>query len=211
MQHRLHLNKRGVRVLGVAESFDQHQPFSTIAGVVMRGDLVIDGFALGKTTVGGEDATSAIYSLYRRLHRNDVNLLMLSGCIISGYNIVDVDSLSERAGRPVVCLTYNETAGIESTLKKRFPGDRKRLDAYHRLGERKPITLRSGHVVYVRTGGLSSEEARSTVDGFTLQGAVPEPVRVAKLLARAAGPHVPAFSLRGSSRISNRRSSSPTS
>ena len=199
MQHRLHLNKRGIRVLGVAESFDQRQPHSTIAGVVMRGDLVIDGFAFGKTTVGGEDATRAVLSLYRRFRRNDINLLMLSGCIISGYNIVDVDSLSERTRRPVVCLTYNETAGIESTLKKRFPGDRKRLDAYHRLGERRSITLRSGHVVYVRTSGMSAEEARSTVDSFTLQGAVPEPVRVARLLARAAGPRILGSSPRGSS------------
>ena len=171
---------------------------------------MIDGFAFGETTVGGEDATSAINSLYRRLRRNDVNLLMLSGAIISGYNIVDVDSLSERSGRPVVCLTYNETAGIEATLKKRFPGDRRKLDTYRRLGERNPIALRSGHTVYVRTSGMSSGEARSVIDSFTLQGGIPEPVRVARLLARAAGPHLLKSSRHGSSGTSSRRSPAST-
>ena len=36
--------KKGVRVLGVAESFEKKQSHSILAGVVMRGDFRIDGF-----------------------------------------------------------------------------------------------------------------------------------------------------------------------
>lgn len=184
---RLHLNKPGIRVLGVAESFRPNQRKSTLAGVVMRGDLVVDGLAIGRASVGGDDATASIAALYRRFRRNDINLLMVSGCILSLYNIVDVDGLARRTKVPVVCLTYKETSGIEDAIRHHFPGMvRKKLAAYGKLGARKRITLSSGHAVFVRTCGISNADAKSVVNSFTLQGSVPEPVRVARLLARAA-------------------------
>lgn len=184
---RLHLNKPGIRALGVAESFRPSAPRSVLAGVVMRSDFVIDGLALSRTRVGGDDATRSIASLYRRFHRNDVNLLMVSGAILSLYNIVDVDDLARRTGLPVVCVTYKETAGIEGSIRRHFPaGAEKKLEAYRKLGARVGVPLKTGHRVYVRLAGVQKEEAKAALDAFTLQGSIPEPLKVAKLLARAA-------------------------
>ena len=184
---RLHLNKPGIRALGVAESFRQGQKRSVLAGVVMRSDLVIDGVALGRTKVGGDDATSSIVSLYRKFGRNDVNLIMVSGAILSLYNIIDVDELSARTKLPVVCLTYKETAGIEGSIRRHFPeGAELKLQAYRRLGRRTRVKLGTGKRVFVRSAGIESGELRRALNSFTLQGSIPEPVRVAKLLARAA-------------------------
>jgi endonuclease V-like protein UPF0215 family len=183
---RLHLNKKGMRVLGVAESFGQGEATSLLAGVVMRGDLVVDGFAFGRTTVGGDDATRRIIALCRKLRRNDLNLLMVSGAILSLYNIIDVDELADKTQLPVVCLTYKETAGIEQSIIHHFPDKKEeKLKAYRRLGKRKKFRLSSGYTVYARTARISDAEALKVVDMFTLQGSLPEPVRVAKLLARA--------------------------
>jgi hypothetical protein len=183
---RLHLNKPGIRALGVAESFKPNQRWSVLAGVVMRGDFVVDGLAIGRASVGGDDATSSIASLYRKFRRNDVNLLMVSGCILSLYNIVDVDGLARRVKLPVICLTYRETSGIEDAIVHHFPDKaQEKLAAYRKLGDRKKMTLSSGHAVFTRTSGLSDKDALAVVDMFTLQGSVPEPVRVARLLARA--------------------------
>jgi uncharacterized protein len=181
------LNKRGIRVLGVAESFRPSQRWSVLSGVVMRGDLVVDGLVIGRASVGGDDATASIASLYRRLGRNDVNLIMVSGCILSLYNIIDVDGLAAKTKVPIVCLTYRETAGIEEAIRRHFPDDaEEKLVSYRALGERKKLVLKSGRAVFARTSGISPSEASRVVDSFTLQGSVPEPVRVAKLLARAA-------------------------
>ncbi len=87
----LHLGKKAIRALGVAESFRPTASKSTLAGVVVRTDLVVDGFVFGAATVGGEDATRAVLGMYRKLKRGDVNLIMFAGCIISRYNIIDVD------------------------------------------------------------------------------------------------------------------------
>lgn len=184
---RLNVDKQGIRALGVAESFRQGEKASTLAGVVMRSDRVVDGIAFGRTNVGGDDATGSIASLYRRLARNDINLVMVSGAILSLYNIIDVDALSTKTRLPVVCLTYKETAGIEGSIRRHFQGAAatRKLRAYRRLGKRTAIRLKTGKRVFVRASGLDGEETKKVLDAFTLQGSIPEPVRVAKLLARA--------------------------
>ncbi|MDG6964216.1 MAG: DUF99 family protein [Nitrososphaerota archaeon] len=184
---RLHLEKPGIRALGVAESFRQGEKRSVLAGVVMRSDFVIDGVSLGRTEVGGDDATKSIASLFRKLGRNDVNLILVSGAVLSLYNILDVDLLSAKTRLPVVCLTYKETSGIEASIRRHFPqGAEEKLAAYRKLGRRTGVALRTGHRVYVRVAGVEAAEAKAVLNAFTLQGSVPEPVRVAKLVARGA-------------------------
>ncbi|MGP8124342.1 MAG: DUF99 family protein [Nitrososphaerales archaeon] len=191
MSVRLHLNKPGIRALGVAESFGPGQKTSTLAGVVMRSDRVVDGLAIGRTSVGGDDASASIAALYRKLRRNDVNVMMVSGAILSLYNIIDIDELSRRTGLPVICLTYRETSGIEDSIRRHFPERAgPKLEAYRRLGGRRKLKLKSGHSVFFRASGLEDAEARSVIGMFTLQGSIPEPVRVARLLARAVAPRL---------------------
>jgi len=184
---RLHLNKPGIRVLGVAESFRPARKWSVLGGVVMRADMVVDGLSLGRASVGGDDATSSISSLYRKLRRNDVNLLMVSGCILSLYNIIDVDELARRTKLPIICLTYKETAGIEEAIVRHFPTRaEEKLIAYHKLGDREPVKLSTGHKVFIRRSGISLTDAGAVLRSFTMQGSIPEPVKVARLLARAS-------------------------
>ena len=89
----LHLEKKAIRVLGIAESFRKEQKYSTLAGVVMRSDLVIDGFAHSRLKVSGSDATSSTLDLYGQLHRNDINAIMISGSVLSLYNVLDIDEI----------------------------------------------------------------------------------------------------------------------
>jgi len=187
----LHATKKAIRALGVAESFRPNEHKSRIAGVVMRADLVVDGFALGQATVGGDDATASVLKLLRSLKRADVNLIMLSGCIISRYNIIDIDGLASISGLPVICLTYNESKGIEGAIRRNFADPEERLAKYKALGRRLPLTLHTGHRTYVRDANIRDADAKRILDSFTLQGGIPEPVRLAKLLARAASASVP--------------------
>ena len=113
----------------------------------MRTDLVVDGFVFGAATVGGDDATGAVLKMFRKLRRSDVNLILLSGCIISRYNIIDVDDLAKRSGLPVVCLTYNESGGIELSIRKHFDRPEERIERYRKLAGRTPILLHTGHRV----------------------------------------------------------------
>ena len=69
----LHLEKKGLRGLAIAESFRQNSSKSVFAGIVMRRDFVIDGFVFGSATLEGDDATDTILEMYNKLQRPDIS------------------------------------------------------------------------------------------------------------------------------------------
>ncbi|PSQ25459.1 DUF99 domain-containing protein [Halobacteriales archaeon QS_9_67_15] len=177
--------KRGVRALGVAESF--HDERSTVAGAVVRADRVVDGFAFDTCAVGGTDATETVRSLVDDLDRADVRYVFLAGIAPAWFNFFDLPRLREHVDRPVVSVSFEESAGLEPALRKAFDGRAlaSRLAVYRRQPERRPVSV-GAETVYVRAVGIGGEEAAEVVRAFTPEGGRPEPLRVARLAARAA-------------------------
>ena len=183
MRH-LHLEKKGIRGLAIAESFSQNSKKSILSGIVMSTDLVIDGFVFGHSTVGGDDATDAILEMYEKLDRQDISFLLISGIVISSYNIIDMKRISEKIGLPVIGITYEESSGIEDAIKHHFPESYKsKLTEYSKLEPRKKITLHTSYNLYVRNEGCTVLEAKQLLDKITLQGSIPEPLKITQLLA----------------------------
>jgi len=190
---RLHIDKKGVRVLGVSESFIKDKgKKSVLAGVVMRSDLVIDGFSFSTTTVGGLDATDAVLELYWKLERKDINFIFLNGCVISWFNIISLKKVHAETSLPLVCITYEESEGLEKYLTEYFGTQaQERIDRYRENGEREELELHTGKRVFARYFGLEKKEALRILNKFTLQGAIPDPLRIARLLARAIVQQMP--------------------
>ncbi|MEM2940673.1 MAG: DUF99 family protein [Thermoproteota archaeon] len=182
---RVKASKKAIRALGVAESFRRDSAKAFLAGVVMRSDLLIDGFSFTCTTIAGDDATSAVISLYKSLGREDVNLIMVSGTVISMYNIVDVKEVFEKTGKPVLAITYRSSKGIEDAIRKHFPENwERKIEAYRKLGPRKEIKLKTGFKVFVRNIGIDDFDSKLVLNKFMVFGRIPEPIRVARLIAR---------------------------
>jgi len=180
----LHLEKQGIRGLAIAESFSQTSKKSVLSGIVMSTDLVIDGFVFGHSTVEGDDATDVILSMYEKLDRPDVSFLLISGIVISLYNIVDVKRISEKIGLPVIGVTYEESPGIAEAIKHHFPESyESKLAEYSKLGLREKITLHTSYNLYIRNEGCTVLEAAQLLDKMTFQGSIPEPLKIAQLLA----------------------------
>jgi len=184
---RLHVHKKGFRALGISESFVKGvSEESILAGVVMRADMTIDGFTFSKATVGGMDATEKILEMYRNLKRDDINLLILNGCVISWYNVIDLHRVAEETDLPLICVTYNESTGLEKYFKELFPQNwESRVEIYRKNKRRTAIKLSTGYTVYIRFIGMKMEEAKGILNKFTSHGSIPEPLRVARLLARS--------------------------
>ncbi|MGI0020684.1 MAG: DUF99 family protein [Nitrososphaera sp.] len=184
---RVNAEKKGIRVLAIAESFGRHAKQSVLAGVVMRRDLVVDGFVFGLATVEGDDATDAIVAMHRSLYRDDISCIIIDGQVISMYNIIDGQRVAEEAGLPVVAVTFEDSIGLEGAIRHHFPDSwPAKMEQYERIGGREKIVLRTGKALYARCWGLTTRRATALLNAFTLQGALPEPVRVAKTAARAA-------------------------
>ena len=177
--------KSGVRALGIAESFRDET--STLAGVVVRASRVVDGFVFSSCTVGGTDSTAAVVDLVDRLDREDVRYVLIAGIAPAWFNVLDLHAIHRAVDRPVLSVTFEGSDGLETPLREAFDGAalERRLETYRAQPERRPVEV-DGETVYLRSVGLDDGEAADAVRAFTPEGGRPEPLRVARLAARAA-------------------------
>jgi endonuclease V-like protein UPF0215 family len=176
--------KPGSRCLGVAESY--RRDHSTLAGAIVRADRAVDDLVFGTCTVGGTDATGAICDLLADLDRPDVRYVMVAGIAPAWFNVLDLHRIHETADRPVLSVSFEESPGLEDALQREFNGDAlaDRLAVYERQPSRRQVSV-DDETVFVRAVGLEDDAARDVVRGFTPEGGRPEPVRVARVAARA--------------------------
>jgi len=180
---RIHNNKKGLRVLAIAESFEKHDKNSILAGVVMRRDFVVDGFAYVDTTIGGNDSSDKIISLIKSLRRNDINCVLLGGLIISLFNIINGKQILEKTGLPVIAISYKKSFGLTHSIHG--TDEKQKILDYLNLEDRKLLKLWTGKTVFVRQWGVSFADASVLLNSLVIQGAKPEPLRLATLAARA--------------------------
>jgi endonuclease V-like protein UPF0215 family len=185
---RLHVDKKGIRVFGIAESFSKTDSRSIWAGIVMRRDLVVDGLSFGSSTIEGDDATENIITMWKNLDRTDICCIFLDGLIVSMYNVIDGRNISDVTGLPVIAITFRDSEGLEGSIRHHFCSESApKLRKYNMLGKREAVVLRTGKRIFIRYWGSSYDLVTTLLNSFTLQGSIPEPIRLAKLLARESG------------------------
>ena len=195
--------KAGARAVGVAESYRgtgaaagddgpdgpgaPARTLSTLAAAVVRADRVVDGVGLATCSVGGTDATGAVIDLVAGLDREDVRYVLIAGVAPAWFNVVDLGAVEAALNRPVVCVSFEDSPGLEGALERAFEGEAlaERLDVYRRQPPRHRLEV-NDDTVFVRAVGLDRDRAAEVVSAYTPVGGRPEPVRVARLVARAA-------------------------
>jgi len=180
--------KAGSRAVGVADSYRPDAARSTLAAAVVRADRAVDGFAFSSLTVGGTDATDRLVSLLDRLDRPDARPVLVAGVAPAWYNVVDLSRVAAATDRPVLSVSFEDSEGLVGPLRKAFEGAAlaTRLATYERQPPRRPVAVGDDRDrVWVRAAGCPPAEAERLVRGFTPEGGRPEPLRVARLAARA--------------------------
>jgi uncharacterized protein len=180
--------KPEVRVLGIDDGpFTWDDPFTDVVGVLMRGGSYVEAVLRGRVQVDGEDATMVVANLVARSRYKDaVQAVMLDGVTLGGFNVVDLDGLHTALEVPILTVTRDppDRAAIEAALRKHFPADAERRIA---LLQKHPLervaTLHNP--VWVKAVGLGMDQARDLVRATTVRGALPEPLRLAHLIAAA--------------------------
>jgi endonuclease V-like protein UPF0215 family len=152
----------------------------------MRLDLIVDGIIFGEVTVRGMDASDAIIAMVRRMNRDDLNGILLHGTVIAGYNIIDLSRIHQFSNLPVMSITKEPHEDLQTHLRTTFPSDWKsRWDIASQNGSMYPLKLDTMSIIHVQFVGCDWETATAVLKRLTKFGGVPEPIRVARLLARA--------------------------
>jgi endonuclease V-like protein UPF0215 family len=190
--------KPGTRALGVAVSASGDTTAgdgggggerATVGGAVVRASRVADGFSFSACSVGGLDSTAAVTECYERLGREDVRYVLLAGVAPAWFNLVDLRGVHEAVDRPVLAVSFEESDGLRAPIEREFAGREReeRLAVYESLPDRHPVAV-NGERVFVRSVGC--EDPDEVLRAFTPEGGRPEPLRVARLAARAADGYV---------------------
>ncbi len=178
---------KDVRVLGVDDShFEPHTRGTVkVVGVVMRLSGYIDGFLLREITIDGTDATDAIISMVESKYSRDIRVIMIQGITLGGFNIVDLERLHRETGRAVITVSRRnpDIEKIREALEKHFPDHGTRMALITKFPV-EPLE-NGGGIIYIQRVGITMDEAREIIAKTTIRGTMPEPIRIAHLVASA--------------------------
>jgi len=177
--------KQQIRLLGVDDSpFTFTEKYATVIGVVMRGGEYLEGVMRNQVSVDGTDAAYICKEMIENTrHRKQLKAMMLDGIALGGFNVVDIEEIYTSTGLPVITVTRDKPdfEKIKIALQKNFDDWNERL-ALMKKGEIHKVKT-SHNPIYVKCVGISIEDTKEIIKLSTIRGVVPEPIRVAHLIA----------------------------
>jgi len=177
--------KQQIRLLGIDDSpFIFTDKYAIIIGVVMRGGNYLECVLKSQVSIDGNDATSTCKHMIKNTrHRKQLKAMLLDGIALGGFNVVDIDEIFKSTNLPVITITRDKPNfnKIETALKNNFIDWEKRLKIIKNGNIHKVET--SHNPIYVKCSGIDIEEAKEIIKISTIRGVIPEPIRVAHLIA----------------------------
>jgi endonuclease V-like protein UPF0215 family len=183
-----------------------HRGDVLLVGVVCSGTR-LDGVVSGRVRRDGENSSRAIIRLVRESQfAAHLRTLMLQGIAVAGFNVVDIHAVSRALGVGVLVVMRRppDLDSVRRALFSEAPRERpsvrgaarkweliERAGPIEPLGRSRRATARGARSglhdaaprLWVQRAGMTLEEARRVVEATTLHGNIPEPVRVAHLIA----------------------------
>jgi len=158
-----------------------------LLAVLMRRSK-IRGVRVGTIEVDGTDARTVLKSLLRTLSSD---LVMLSGISFAGFNVIDISRLAHELKKPIIAISGDrpDNKAVKKALKDHFPDWETRwrcVRSAGRLYTCKP--LKDEPKLYFEVKGATPDYARSIILRTAVISRLPEPVRVARIIAKGLSP-----------------------
>jgi len=178
--------KDEIRIIGIDDGhFDKEKDKKAlIVGVIMRGGKQIDGVLSNYVEVDGDDSTEKIIEMIKRTtHINQLRIIMTNGISFAGFNIIDMNRIFGELKIPVIAV-IRKKPDMERFINalKKVKGYEKKIEILKSLPEPRPVKTRYG-ITYFQNVGISDEETKEIILKTSVNSRIPEPVRVAHLIA----------------------------
>ena len=180
--------KSEIRIAGFDDGpFDKEKTSTPVIGVIYRGGKFLDGILRTDITIDGLDSTQKLIKLINSSrHKQQLKVLMLDGITVGGFNIVDVKQLHKNTGLPVIIFNrkYPDLVSVKNALMN-LSGFDIRWKMIENAGKIKECSLSNDKKIYYQSIGMSDEDAEDALRMSSTHGDIPEPLRVAHLIATA--------------------------
>ncbi|MFH1462852.1 MAG: DUF99 family protein [Pseudomonadota bacterium] len=153
-----------------------------VVGILCQGGHV-EGVLRGAVRRDGADATRRLAALVTGSRfAGQAQAVLLQGIALAGFNVVDLHGLHAALGCPVLAVARSapDLPAIRHALLERVPGGRKKWALIERAGPMEPCGE-----VWVQRAGIDLAGARALLTAGTVQGRLPEALRIAHLVAGA--------------------------
>ena len=179
--------KDQIRVLGIDDSpFEFGDSTSLVVGALIRIPDYLESVMKTEVAVDGTDGTKKVVEMVlKSRYRDQIKLILIDGIALAGFNVLDLEAIHSSLEIPVLTVTRDrpDLARMRSALMKYFP-DWKERNALLTKNELREIPTE--HKPLHASGlGLEWGQFEELVRLSTVRGAVPEPLRVAHLIASA--------------------------
>jgi uncharacterized protein len=178
--------KDEIRIIGIDDS-----PFSSrkkeeilILGTIHRGGGYMEGIVSSYVLVDGIDATSKMIRMVNKTkHKAQLQAIMLDGIAVGGFNVVDIQELSERTHLPVIVIMRHKPniKNIKKALENVKDGE-SRYNLMKKAGQIFECSLTKGKIYY-QCYGVSEKKAQEIIKISIKSGNMPEPIRTAHIIA----------------------------
>lgn len=173
--------KKEARILGIDDGpCDKWKKGRVlVVGVVYRGGSHPDGIISTSAKADGEDATKNIIKMINKCKfRNQLQSIMIKGLAVAGFNVIDVKELSKKTGIPVLVIIRSFP-----DYKQIFKGlDKLKKKKARKLIEELPKPKKFGKIWY-QPINMTSSMAKELIKLTAIRADIPEPLRVAHLIA----------------------------
>ena len=175
--------KAQARVLGIDDGcFERFKSKKVIiAGVVSRLDGYIEGILSTEVAVDGTDSTSKLADMvYKSRFKNELRALMMHGFTLAGFNIIDAFALNKKTKIPVICILrrHPNKKKVLNALEKLKKGRERKIKLFKKIGK-----MEKCGALYFKAIGIEDKKAKELIRRTTKRGNMPEPVRLAHLVA----------------------------
>jgi len=181
--------KPEIRILGFDDSpFKRTDKKVAVMGVIYRGGSFLDVVLKSEVAVDGLDATEKLAKLVNKSrHKPQLKVLMFDGITLGGFNIIDIKKLHKQTELPVIVINrrHPDLDSVQKALENNFKDFKKRWGMILNAGKIKVCNLKNGKKVCYQTVGMEDGEAEEVIQLSSTHSDIPEPLRVAHLIAAA--------------------------
>jgi len=173
------------RIIGVEDgSFQKGLTEKTFLVAVLLKETFIEDVKITKITVDGLDATE-IFS--ESLKGWKFEAVMLAGISFAGFNIINPFIIQEKYAKPVIIVTRTkpDNKTVKRALQRHFEDWKLRWNVFKKVANFNKVSfLTKKRPLYFNVVGADVEWASNVIRALSICGRLPEPIRVARLIAR---------------------------